>query len=67
MAEYVAIWWTPQLYKDYEEFNSFDEAWTAITEWRTRYPWNTYKIAKVTTVILATQDYPAPQMTVKGL
>lgn len=42
---------------DYEEFDSMDDALTALESWKIEYPWNTYTVASVTLIHGATRKW----------
>ena len=59
MSTYVIYWWNP-LYaqREWEEFDSLDDAAKALDQWTIDYPWNRYSLARVETVAEPTAGRP---------
>lgn len=59
--KYAIMWFAPDAFrKDWEEFDTREEADAALAEYNTQYPWNTYYLVEVVNTALATEKWKNP-------
>lgn len=57
----VIYWWNfADRSREYEEFDSMQEALKELEKWKAEYPWNTYHVAQVTLIHGATEEWKDP-------